>query len=72
MFRQRQSLDAVLVQDIAALECLRGSIACVVSGHSRRLVFLLDNAVQVGLCIARAIRDVADHRGSASGTGTDR
>jgi len=62
IFRRRQSLDAVLLQDISALECLREGIACLINGHSKRLVFLLDDSVQVGLCIARAIRDIGDHR----------
>ena len=65
IFRQRQALDSVLLVDVSAIEWLREGIACAINGHGNRLVFLLNDAVQVGLCIARAIRDLAADRGSA-------
>jgi len=65
VFRQHQSVDSVLLVDVSALECLREGIACAINGHGNRLVFLLNDATQVGLCIAKAIRDISQHRAPA-------
>jgi diguanylate cyclase (GGDEF)-like protein len=62
IFRQRQSSESILLVDISALECLREGLACVINGHSNRLVFLSNDGPQLGLCIARAIRDIAKGR----------
>jgi len=62
VFRQRQAVESVLLVDVSALECLREGIACAINGHGNRLVFLLNDATQVGLCIARAIHDISEQR----------
>jgi diguanylate cyclase (GGDEF)-like protein len=65
IFRQRQTVDSLLLVDVSALEALREGIACAINGRSNRLVFLLNDPLQVGMYIARAIRDLAEHRGSS-------
>jgi diguanylate cyclase (GGDEF)-like protein len=58
VFRRRGAVDSLLLADIAEIERLQGGFACVLGASRRRLVILVPNAMQVGLCVARAMRDL--------------
>lgn len=59
IFRKGRAIDSILLADVRAVELLADGIACRVAERPNRLVFLLHEALQVGLCLTRAVRDVA-------------
>lgn len=57
IFSKRGSVDSFLVMDIAGVEYMRDAIACRIGERQTRLLFWIRDALQVGLCISRSIRD---------------
>jgi diguanylate cyclase (GGDEF)-like protein len=57
LFGKPGALEGVALTDIVSVECFRDAIACTVSDFGNRMVFMLRDSVQVGLYLARALRD---------------
>lgn len=53
------ALDSILLADIVGVECYRDRLVLAANGRVNRLVLLVKNPMQVGLCFARALRDMA-------------
>jgi len=59
MFEGKDGVASILLADVTRLEYYRNALACTVGERPSRLVFFVDDALQVGLYIARAIWDIA-------------
>jgi len=59
LFEGKDAVASVLLADVTRLEYYRNALACRVGERPSRLVFFVDDALQVGLYIARAIWDIA-------------
>lgn len=60
IFQKFGKLESILLADIADIEYLRDGFACSIGTRSNRLVYLMRDSLQIGLCVARAMKDIAD------------
>ena len=58
-FGKAGALDTLLLADVTELEYYRDGLALTAAGRYNRLLILVRDPLQVGLCIARALRDIA-------------
>ena len=58
IFAKRGAVESWVLADFSQIEYLRDGIGCVLGERSHRLVFLVRDPLQVGLCIARAVHDL--------------
>lgn len=65
VFSKGQDLDSVLLVDVQAIEYHEDALALRVGDRPRRLVLDVPNHLQVGFCIAQAVRDIHTARDSA-------
>lgn len=59
LFSRKGAVESILLADVAAVEYLRDAIACTVGQRSNRIIFFVKDALQIGLYVTRAVRDVA-------------
>jgi PAS domain S-box-containing protein len=71
IFNSRGGIDSVLLADIGAIDYVRDALALTVGSRPSRLVLIVDQALQVGLCIARAIRDINNLLGVQQAQGSN-
>ena len=58
VFARGGSVDSVLLADVKRLEYFRDALACTIGTRASRLILFVDDVLQVGMYIARAIADI--------------
>jgi diguanylate cyclase (GGDEF)-like protein len=59
LFSLADDLESVLLADISGIEYFRDALVCALLHRHERLVLTMNESLQVGLCLARAIRSVS-------------
>jgi len=57
IFGRRGAVESILLSDIKALGYVQGGVCCTVGSRGRRTLFLVADALKIGLCLTRAVRD---------------
>jgi len=58
IFGRRGAVESIMLREITSVGYLRGGFCCTAGKRGLRTVFLMPDALQVGLCLTRAMRDI--------------
>ena len=58
MFGRREAVESILLSDLRSISYVHGGFCCTIGARGRRTAFLVPDALQVGLCVTRAARDM--------------